>query len=332
MARDIGAWLVSRGKSVTWVGTDPERRAGLEALGRKAIRRLERSDPSRAAPVRAAAAAPEELRGCARLVIETTTEHPVTKQAAIAAAHGGIGPDTVLVSNSSSILPAAIDPRCVGMHFFAPVALSEFVELIVERDRPPHLRDAARGAAESLGLEYVVEDERSAFAANRMLLGVQNEAARALSEGAPVHQVNECSRVAGMPIGVLELIERVGRPTIAAALAQYRSRMPAAGAAELEPFARILGGSAPPAARNEMDDGALRTRMRCALAGASVRFEADGLLCRADIDRLWCSARGTELSLSRMLTGTGTGTLREQTRRLYEQTGLSYFEPLGPLA
>jgi hypothetical protein len=130
---------------------------------------------------------------------------------------------------------------------------------------------------------------------------------------------------------VLELVDRIGRKTVAAALAQYRSRMSARSAAELEPFARMLVVPEEPPASGTVDTDTLRGRMLCSLVGASLRFEADGLLSRADIDTLWLSALGAGLSLSQLLMISGQHSLREQMHHRYEDTGLSYFEPLGPL-
>ncbi len=336
MARDIGAWLIGRGRSVCWVSGSEERRGLLLALGQKALRRLGRADAGMAAEVRVATAAPGTLRATARLVIETTTEQRDCKQQAIAGVQECIGADTVLVSNSSSILPGAIDTRCVGMHFFAPVTLSGIVEIVLEQGRDTTLLERARREAEALGLEYVVEDEHSAFAANRMLLGLQNEAALALAAGVPEETIDECSHAAGIGIGAVELIRRVGAGTVGAAVDAYRTRMDSRRAAELEPLVDMLAGRPPDVqpkrAREVPGPEEIRRRMACALVVGALRFETEGLLGRASIDALWLSALDAGESLSTLLDKEDIGTLGATAHSLYEQTGLSYFEPLGPLA
>lgn len=286
MAREIGSYLLGRGVSVTWVSTDAARRAVLGQFADKTLRRIRRADSALAGRIVATAVAPGRTDAPAPVVIETTREDRTVKRAALAASLAAVGTDTLIITNSSSILPADIDPRCVGMHFFAPVALTGIVEIVLENGRDEGLRERATAFARQLGLECVHQDERTAFAGNRLLLSVQRECIELIGQGHDCRLVDTVSAGIGAARGQLTLMDRVGIGTIAASVANYRARMSPEQSARYEPMARVLermvlagqtflGGHAGTAAVSA-DERAIRDRLERARVESVAGIERDG--------------------------------------------------------
>jgi 3-hydroxyacyl-CoA dehydrogenase len=75
-------------------------------------------------------------------------------------------------------------------------------------------------------LHAIVQSPANAFAVNRLLLPLQAEAVRALRAGWPAAVVDGASATPLAPYGQLALMDAVGLDVIAAAVANYRRRLP----------------------------------------------------------------------------------------------------------
>lgn len=230
MGRDIGLALAARGCRVTWLSRCADRLDRFAARTRKRLRRL---GTEGAFGLVGEATIPSES-----LVLESVEEDLDAKQSLFEALR--LPEDAALLSNSSSLLPKNVHPRCVGLHFFYPVTMTRLAELIVPAGAPLATVRAARDLIDRCGLDALVQDERTAFAANRLLLPLQAEAARAVAHGADPEDVDEALASDLLLVGPLALMDAVGLDVIAPAVRYYVGRLPASSRGEYGPLVRLL--------------------------------------------------------------------------------------------
>lgn len=257
MGRDVGLWCLGRGMDVTWVSRDAGRLDALRARLARDLRRLAAGD----APPGEAAFAVAGAGAFARspdVVLEAIEEDAAAKRALLDALAARAGPGALLLSTSSSLVPSSLHPRCLGAHFFYPVALTGFVEAIVPAVAAPDAVVRLRAWLADLGLAVLAQDERSAFAVNRLLLPLQNECLRMLADGAAPDAV-EAAVAPVLGTGLLAWMDAVGLDVVAAAVGAYRARMAADDARDLAALADGLAA--------------------LVAAGKRGRRNGDGLLC-----------------------------------------------------
>jgi len=222
MARDIGAFLLDRDRRVAFVG-----REGAS------LRRIEKRLRERAGA--SFHKSGESIPG-GDVLIETVAESIDLKRQVVASLVRCLPPDAPFASNSSSILPGAIHPRCIGLHFFHPVEWTSLAELVVPNHASPETVASLRSFATSLGLHVVEQGEPNAFAVNRLLLPLQSRCFEAVLCGCSAVEVDRTSRLGEQPAGQLALMDAVGLDTVKAAVDQYASRMSAESAAAIAPL------------------------------------------------------------------------------------------------
>jgi 3-hydroxybutyryl-CoA dehydrogenase len=225
MARNIGMWFVRAGHRVTFFpSTEPlcdECRLHVQ----KKFRRLQDLCGG-ALPMPRVCLAGACSSAAFDFVVEATTESLDIKQRRFSDLRPFITPATVLCSASSSILPSCICPDCCGMHFFYPVEMSGFVELIAENTTPEDRIEHLKSFAASCGLDYVLENEESAFCANRLLLPLQAEALRMVQSGLAASDIDACTVSDLLPLGQLGLMDAVGLDVVHAGVINYVMMMP----------------------------------------------------------------------------------------------------------
>lgn len=129
----------------------------------------------------------DDLRGSTWLV-ENIVEEWAAKEACYHDLRSVIGPDTLVVPNTSCISITRIgslvpDPtRVIGMHFMNPVSLSEIVEVIVGIHTSAETTAAAQLFAQQLGKEPIVVQDSPGFVSNRLSHLFMNEAAFLVQE------------------------------------------------------------------------------------------------------------------------------------------------------
>lgn len=346
MALDIGSYLLGRGRTVAWVSSTRERLEVIERCAAKTLRRLARSATETAqrasfsAHVLGDATIP--AAGC---VIETTAESLAKKQRFLGSVAQRCG-DVLLLSNSSSLLPSRIHPRCAGLHFFYPVALTGVVELVLPEGFGARSR-AERFAADN-GLQVIVEDERSAFAANRVLVPLQVECMRALRDGVPPEAVDECSAVGEMATGQLELMASVGLGIIRTSVENYAAIPSPIRADDTAVLSEILSalverdghdGSTkhallrgaplpwPSVAIGASDKDALNSRFAAVYANTLLLFEERGVLGRAELGAITGQVHGAASSVDALIELLGVESIRNTLSTLYRNDARSYFQP-----
>ena len=160
----------------------------------------------------------------ASLVIEAVSEKLDVKRAVLAEFESEARPDTIFATNTSSytladIAARAAHPeRCVGLHFFNPVAKMQLVEVV----RAPFTSDKALAQACSLakrlGKFPLVVHDGPGFLVNRILSRYLAEAVIMVGEGISIRRIDSVAKNFGMavdsghPMGPLELLDLIGLP------------------------------------------------------------------------------------------------------------------------
>jgi 3-hydroxyacyl-CoA dehydrogenase / enoyl-CoA hydratase / 3-hydroxybutyryl-CoA epimerase len=160
----------------------------------------------------------------ASLVIEAVSEKLNVKQAVLAEFESEARPDAIFATNTSSytladIAVKAVHPeRCVGLHFFNPVAKMQLVEVV----RAPFTSDRAlaqaRSLAKRLGKFPLVVRDGPGFLVNRILSRYLAEAVIMVGEGISIRRIDRVAKNFGMavdsghPMGPLELLDLIGLP------------------------------------------------------------------------------------------------------------------------
>lgn len=106
--------------------------------------------------------------------------------------------------------------RFIGTHFFSPVPLMRLLEIIRGYETSDETLEIAKAWGEKIGKEIIVVNEAPAFAVNRLLCVMLNEAFYALAEGvATAEDIDTGMRLGcNHPIGPLALSDAVGLDTL----------------------------------------------------------------------------------------------------------------------
>ncbi len=154
----------------------------------------------------------------ANIVVEAIIEHLSIKQELFAKLDAMCGPDTILATNTSSLLVTAIAAKCarhperVGcMHFFNPVPLMRLVEVVPGLKTAPWVTDAMMTIGRRMTREPVLCTDSAGFIVNHAGRGIR-EAERVLLENiATVHEIDRILTGApGLKLGPFALFDMVG--------------------------------------------------------------------------------------------------------------------------
>lgn len=157
----------------------------------------------------------------AEVVVEAVIEKADVKKDVFRKLDGAAPPKTILASNTSSIpiteLASATKrpDRFIGMHFMNPVPLMQLVEVIRGHETSDATTRAIVDLTKKMGKTPVEVHDFPAFATNRILLPMINEAFYALMEGvASAKDIDTCAKLGlNHPMGPLELADFVGLDT-----------------------------------------------------------------------------------------------------------------------
>jgi 3-hydroxyacyl-CoA dehydrogenase/enoyl-CoA hydratase/carnithine racemase len=160
----------------------------------------------------------------ASLVIEAVSEKLDVKRAVLAEYESQAHPDAIFATNTSSytladIAASAVHPeRCVGLHFFNPVAKMQLVEVVRASFTSDVALAQACSLAKRLGKFPLVVNDGPGFLVNRILSRYLAEAVIMVAEGISVRRIDAVAKNFGMavdsghPMGPLELLDLIGLP------------------------------------------------------------------------------------------------------------------------
>ncbi len=106
--------------------------------------------------------------------------------------------------------------KFIGTHFFNPVPVMKLLEIIKGYQTSDETLETAKGWGKNLGKDVIIVDEAPAFAVNRILCPMINEAFFVLGEGVASAEDIDKGMVLGCnhPIGPLALADLVGLDTM----------------------------------------------------------------------------------------------------------------------
>ena len=162
----------------------------------------------------------DDLAGC-QLVVEAVPEHLDLKRELLGRVDKVVSPDAILATNTSSlpvteIAVATSNPkRVVGMHFFNPAPVLQFVEVIRTVITADDVFEDVKALAERLGKKPVIVGDKAGFIANALLFGYLNHAVSMFeSHYASREDLDAAMRFGcGYPMGPLALLDLIGLDT-----------------------------------------------------------------------------------------------------------------------
>lgn len=157
----------------------------------------------------------------ADLVIEAVPERLELKRELFAAFDAITHSDAILVTNTSSLSVTDISvatsrpSRVVGLHFFNPAQVQQFVEVVRTVVSDDEVVKTVTEFARSLGKEPVVVGDRAGFIANALLFGYLNHAATMYEQRyASREDIDAAMKLGcGLPMGPLALLDLIGLDT-----------------------------------------------------------------------------------------------------------------------
>jgi len=164
----------------------------------------------------------KEAAGDADVVVEVIVEVMDVKKKVYTELEE-IAPEECLFFTNTSGLSitemAAITKRpdkFIGTHFFNPVPVMRLLEIIKGHETSEETLEAAKGWGKKIGKEIIIVNEAPAFAVNRVLCTMLNEAFFTLEEGVASAEDIDTGMVLGCnhPIGPLALADLVGLETL----------------------------------------------------------------------------------------------------------------------
>ncbi|MCA3454018.1 MAG: enoyl-CoA hydratase/isomerase family protein [Rhodobacter sp.] len=147
------------------------------------------------------------------LVIEAVFEDPKVKAEVTARVEAAVGPDCILATNTSNLPVSGLaqasqrPDRFIGIHFFSPVDRMMLVEII--RGKATGDRAVAKALAfvRQIGKTPILVNDARFFYANRCIIPYINEGIRMVAEGVRPALIENAARLAGMPLGPLQLVD-----------------------------------------------------------------------------------------------------------------------------
>jgi len=228
------AWVAAKTMAVDLHDVAPEALSrGMQALHRLATRhgnsKGSRSDQQRLQRIRPV------LDGSglatADVVIEAVLEDMTVKHALWSDVAKSVSHDALLLSNTSSLSISAMQAPCaeddcikdecakgqcanpgrmVGLHFFNPAPKMPLVEVIAGAKTTTESLDKTCALAVSWGKYPIVVADRPGFLINRCLMPFMAAALKLLESGQKPEHVDGALKHFGMPMGAIELMDRVG--------------------------------------------------------------------------------------------------------------------------
>lgn len=162
----------------------------------------------------------DDLAEC-QLVVEAVPEHLDLKKDVFGKLDAIVGPDAILATNTSSLSVTEIavatgnPKRVVGMHFFNPAPVLQFVEVIRTVVTEDEVFEDVKALALRLGKQPVIVGDKAGFIANALLFGYLNHAVSMFeSRYASREDIDAAMKLGcGYPMGPLALMDLIGLDT-----------------------------------------------------------------------------------------------------------------------
>ena len=149
------------------------------------------------------------------LVIEAVFEDRKVKAETFAKAQQYLRADAIFASNTSTLPITSLaesfkeQGKFVGIHFFSPVEKMMLVEIILGKNTGDVALAAALDYVRVIGKTPIVVNDFRGFYANRCVGRYIAEGNEMFLEGVPPAMIENCAKMAGMPVGPLSLSDEV---------------------------------------------------------------------------------------------------------------------------
>jgi len=204
------AWVAAKDGTVDLHDVSPEALshglASVSKLAKRDERRLQRIRPS----LDGSGLASSDV------VIEAILEKIEIKKSLWAEVEAQVNRQTLLLSNTSSLslseqqADLKYPGRLVGLHFFNPAPKMPLVEIIAGKKTTKKTLQAVAALAVRWGKLPVIVADKPGFLVNRCLMPFMTAALRLLEKGQSAKHIDGVLKNFGMPMGAIELADRVG--------------------------------------------------------------------------------------------------------------------------
>jgi len=217
MGGDIAAWCALNGIRVTMQDREEKYLApAFERAQTLFAKRLRAPGAAASALKRLVGDIPGSGAEAADVIIEAIIENLDAKRSLFSEVERRARDDAILASNTSSIRIEEIatalrkPSRLIGLHFFNPVASMPLVEVIRGEKSDPDALDRAMAFVTQIGKLPLPCASAPGFLVNRILMPYMLEALTAFEDGHAPETIDAAARNFGMPMGPIELGDRVG--------------------------------------------------------------------------------------------------------------------------
>lgn len=217
-ALDWGSYILSYGHRITWVSRSSERIASLE----KKINRIKK----RSGNLNAELLHLDNINQKSYdIIFEAIEEDVHFKKEIWKKIINFSNNNSLLITNSSSIFPDNISKGLLGCHGFYPILLTKVAEVINCESTNNSKQERLVDFLKSLEIYPIIQsNENNAFAVNRLLIPLQEEAFRRLYSGEDPSVIDNNTLEAGFPAGLLTMIDSIGINVLHNSLINYKKR------------------------------------------------------------------------------------------------------------
>jgi len=238
MGTGIFQFLIDKGCTVSWICSSGAETGKLDRTLKKRVGRAKQSgvitdELSEYLLEHTCITSDIREAGRCNLIIETITEDAKLKSDLFLTLDNIVPQETVLASNSSSIVPGRLVPSekrapfFLGLHFFYPVSLINIAEVIITEALSQDTILKIKEFLGSIGRDFLILDEKSAFILNRIFLDFQNEVFNLADESkASYAQLDALIREHFFPFGVFEFFDSVGTDIMLTSVRNYTMDYP----------------------------------------------------------------------------------------------------------
>ena len=152
----------------------------------------------------------------ADVVIEAVVENLAVKQAVLCEIEAIAAPNSILVSNTSSLRIGALaealrrPENFLGMHFFNPVPKMPLVEVVCGPKTSAQAIAMVTTYAAAMGKTPIVVEDCSGFAVNRTLTPYLIAFLRLVHDGVDFQEIDKAMETFGWPMGPAYLVDVIG--------------------------------------------------------------------------------------------------------------------------
>jgi 3-hydroxybutyryl-CoA dehydrogenase len=168
-----------------------------------------------------------QLASC-NLVIESISEDIQLKRDLYNTLEVIISKDCIIASNTSSIAPDQLfkkafhKDRCVGLHFFSPLAVKDLAEINVSEKTDEKTVLRIQEFLNEIGKFHLVLYGKDHFLINRIFLKMQAGCCQIIKEEKyQVHEIDELVTYGLFPIGIFEFFDHVGNDVMLRSVKNY---------------------------------------------------------------------------------------------------------------